>query len=141
MRGLQAGRDMGARALLSQDPVSSVGTNHLVRLVISEKLYFIFVVWRNYRGEYFYIYINMIFLFDTKIVKIATFFVLMTTIWWPHGMLKVIKFQKYCLFWASWQKNLSFDKYIVRKKKTRGRGCHDQINMNNGHRLSLDHIS
>ena len=39
----------------------------------------------------------------------TTFFVLMTTILWPHGVWKVVKFQKYCLFWASWPKNICFD--------------------------------
>ena len=55
--------------------------------------------------------------FIIQIIKIATFFMLMsmTTIWWPHGMLKVVKFKKYCLFFSF----LTKKKYIVRKKKTR----------------------
>jgi len=42
-------------------------------------------------------------------IHVTTFFMLMTTIWWPHRVWKVVKCQKYCLFWASWPKNVCFD--------------------------------
>jgi hypothetical protein len=42
-------------------------------------------------------------------IHVTTFFMLMTNIWWPHRVWKVVKCQKYCLFWASWHKNVPFD--------------------------------
>jgi len=42
-------------------------------------------------------------------IHVTTFFMLMTTIWWPHRVWKVVKCQKYRLFWASWPKNVCFD--------------------------------
>ena len=42
-------------------------------------------------------------------IHLTTFFMLMTTIWWPHGVWKVVKCQKYCLFELPDQRNVYFD--------------------------------
>ena len=41
-------------------------------------------------------------------IHVTTFFMLTTTIWWPHGVWKVVNFQKHFLFWASWLKKCMF---------------------------------
>ena len=65
-------------------------------------------------------------------IDVTTLFVLMTTIWWPHVVWKLVKFQKYCLFWVQKIYVLICHKYIVQKKT---KGGHDHIT------LKHDHIS
>ena len=42
-------------------------------------------------------------------IHVTTFFMFMTTIWWPHGVWKLVKLKKYCLFELPDQKNVCFD--------------------------------
>ena len=63
-------------------------------------------------------------------IHVTNFFVLMTTIWWPHGVWKVVNLFLFSFFFElPDQKNVCLicHKYIARKKDRR---CsHDHINL------------